>query len=615
MPPRPGSRPGLPDEKAEFTDADNKILAEGILQDFRERQKDPVRKELEKQWKQVDRQIALKPRPRQLRDPKRDKWKTNLEASEQAFALEILRDDAERLLFPPGTDWYSAHAFAPEGYLVELENLMAGMEDEGFLAGEDGFRADQESADLLIHAVLDTLHRQTMFTSRWGEMMGEAYRRGTFAGRWVMTETPKITNDFRGVFLKNIKMPVLVPIPMKNLYLDHRSQFVLQEGMVIEPSFIRHFWQLTEDRKRAMKTGKGWVKAEAERLEEKGEGKKKGSTEIIEFEGDVWIPRSQGGLFLANQVVRVALDAKGSPLVIRRMESELPFRSYMVGIYQKDRIDSPYGTSPLLKGVPLQLILSEAMSRLTDSVILNADPPTEWARDDTAIPAGPDLSPGGANAVDIPNSIRIIEGAGGNPGALLAVATEIRSWMQDLNSVNEPRRGSSPVSHTTAGAADISASRSILRTEVFVLNVERGPLQTSLYQEYELVRSIKEKMPVLLNARGVRGHIKLRPSDLPEAADFIVHGSRGVLNKRERRETMLNLTTLLANLAPLLAQLDPAAIPNFGEMIAKIFEDHNIPDAERFKRRPEDQADVSEGGPGISGAAEPPGGSDIPPTG
>ena len=65
-------------------------LAESIKSDLDQRQ--DRRKDLEKQWKEVDRQVEMKPAPREKR-PGTD-WMPEMELPLQAQALEVLTADA-----------------------------------------------------------------------------------------------------------------------------------------------------------------------------------------------------------------------------------------------------------------------------------------------------------------------------------------------------------------------------------------------------------------------------------------------------------------------------------------------------------------------------------------
>lgn len=581
--------------RSDITKRDHQTVADFIADEFRRRCKASRRAELAKQWKEVDRQIAMEPKAAIQRsgDPA-ENWLPQIEMPALAQALEILLADSTRLVFPVSTDWYTAFAKMDDDFLRGETPPMIVEQD---LPNEPQIEPEQ-LVNLVVHSTLDRLHKLTGWRQTWKCLLNEALKYGTFVGRWAVIEQDKRGGDYRG--LGNRKLPTLIPVSIKNHYPDDSWQAVMQEGVSIEPSMIRHWYQKTEDLKRA--DGPGWIRANLNRLEDgSGSREKRDHTEVVEMEGDVWIPRSQGGFYLRNKRLTVAIT--GGPSLLRVQDMNTPFRSYLTGYYQRDDIDSPYGTSPLLKGRPLQEIISESANRLMQAAILSTEPPIIYDEQDQQLQAqgGPKIAPQEQWSADNPDAIRAFEV--GDPAAMFSILQGIMAQMEGLTQMNEPRRGETLTSHTTAYAADVAASRSILRTEDFVTGVEEGPLTTALYQEYFLLRKMSGTLSVPINSRGMQGFVEARPNTFPEEMEFIVHGSKGVLNKREQRENMVTLTTLVANLVPLLAQLEPEAIPNMGEMIRDLFRHFGVTDAARFERGAQGAPAQPAGAQGLSESA------------
>ncbi len=564
-------------------DYDN--IATFVVDEQRRRAGVERRKTLEKQWKEIDRQIAME-WDKELKQPK---WHPKIELPLQATAFEIDVADAKRLLFPTTEDWWTPHVEFDDEWAERFReaDVIVGVSDPNFRNIEN---VDQFTADVVVKGVIDHFHRQHDFRAAWTLMLGEAFKYGTYNGRLVMVRADKFQLDYRGVFAKGELIPRLAPVSVKNLYLDDAAEFVLFEGLEIAPSFIRRFWMRAASMRMAAATapeGSGWLKAQVKRLEGKGSSattpggsEKKDHTEILEFEGDLFVPRSQGDLFLPNRTVTVAVDS-GGPRTIRIRESPFDFRSYISGNYQKDQIDSPYGNSPLLKGRPLQTLAVFATNKMTAAATINVQPPVEYDDDDLALRAdgGPELEPGAMFPTSNPGSIRPIPV--GDPDKLQSVLLIALKMYEDLTGATEPRKGGELKSHTTAFAADVAGSRGLLRPEEFVENIEQGPMRNWLYMYYEAIKkTLKNSQSVFINTRGMRTFLKLNGSILPKNAHFDVHGSLGVINRRERRQNLLNLITLTANLAPLLRELPPDN--PIAEQLKLIFEEFGIQDAERL---------------------------------
>ena len=84
---------------------DLSLVAQYIKSEFETRKQ--RRSDLEIVWKEVDRQVAMLPRPRLLNSGKKNDWLPELELPLQFNTLEVNAADARRLKFPRGSEWYS----------------------------------------------------------------------------------------------------------------------------------------------------------------------------------------------------------------------------------------------------------------------------------------------------------------------------------------------------------------------------------------------------------------------------------------------------------------------------------------------------------------------------
>lgn len=592
--------------------------ADFILDEYKRRKDDDKRQMLEEQWAEIARQIAMDAKEGiarggdsgQSKHEDKMAWMAAIELPLQANALEVLTDDTLRLIFPQGVDWYSANARLDDAEMAKIRSAFApsGLSDEVKALVQALQEGDQESLDLLVHSVMDYSHRQYDHTGAWKAMIACCLAYGTGVGRAVMAKRDVMTSDFRGKSAG--EWPFLVPCSIQDIFLDDQLQACLKEGMEVAPSTIQRKYQNVDDLKMAAKKGgegMGWIMSNVNELEAaRGDkGQVRNQVQLIEYEGDLLIPRSRDSIYVPNVVMTVGYGKNCK--LIRYRENPFPFRSYIDFAYQRDDPESPYGTSPLMKGRPLQEAATEVVNRFVDVATLNAQPPVSWDRTDNGLVAskGPVVAPGATWAMDRPEQGVKIHEIGDLAGLSSGYALLTKQY-EDFTGVSDPRRGGDLKSHTTALATDIMASRSVLRTEEFVASIERGPLLTWLYMEYWMVRKcLTKEVVVPVDARGVQGHVIVSNKALPSEADFTVQGSKGALSKRERQQNFLQFIAILGQLYPLLQQENER--PRAREIIMNAAAELGVLNAERYLGNGT-QGFLS-GPPGVPEGAPPIGGS------
>ena len=590
-------------KKRKFSRKDWKTAAEFIYQEKERRARSPKRRDKERMWAEVDRQIAMTPRKRDAKSGTADDWVPDLELPMQATALEVLSADTRRLKFPRTAEWFTPHSELSDTYMQRFQDRR-----ERFpIIGDQpvGMKLDQETSDTLVKATMDHYHRLYRFREQFELMDAEALKYGTYAARVVQGLIPKFSNDYRGVKKEMTLGPQVVPVSVKNLFLDDSPQFVMQEGMTLSPSYIRNYYQKLDDTMRAAKTGgvdRGWILPNLRRLEPLGDkDDKRGHIELLEFEGDLVISRSQGKIFLPNIIVTVAVGGNG-PEVVRYREQKLPFRSYVTGVYQKDDMDSPYGTSPLMKGQPIQEAAVDVLNRTIAAAALNANPPVGWDRTDSGLQAtgGPEIFPGAMWGSESPGDIKVHDI--GSPEALFNIYMGLMQQYEDLTGVTAPRRGAQTKSHTTAFAVDVENVRGLVRTEDFVVSQELGPLTSILYMEYEIIkRSMNSATSIFVGGGGFEGFVNLHKDDLPDNVVFNVQGSAGPVSRREKMQNVVMAFQTAAQMAPLSAQLG-GPIPNFAEGFKEIFQNADVANPDRFITSPTGLPGQTDGVGGVPGA-------------
>ncbi len=582
-----------------FMGRDFQNLADYVVDEKKRRKGN--RKDRETRWKEIDRQVAIKAKPNRTRAGDRTDraWMSAIELPWQAGAQETLNADIMRLIMPKGVEWYSAHAVFTDEWAKRIEglNIVPGVEGGG---KAEGTKADQDTADLIVKSVLDHYHGSYPFRASWTAMIGDALKYGTFSGRVGLMDQPDISvfsSAERVVHAKNTKIPILFPVSIKNLYLDDSVQNALHEGQSLKPTFIRNWWQRLEELKRAsLRRGEGWMPGAMTDLQPSKVRGREEHVELLEMEGDLVIPRSGRNIFLPNHIVTVAVGT--NVRVVRLRPQKLPFRSYITGVYEIDKGDDVYGSSPLTRGRPIQVAATEVANRMINVAVLQAEPPVSYDKDDSPLIAsgGPIVAPAALWPSDTPD--KIVAHKIGDLGALFNVFQGLKQNYEQVTRIDDPRRGGELKSHTTGFAADLAASRSLLPTEDFATEVEVGPVLTWLYMHFELAkRALGSGTTVFVNSRGVRGHFELTREHMPEKADFTVEGAAGLVTKRERREAFIGYYRLQLETATLKNQLG-APLPNFIELDRALAAEFGITDAERFVGRPAQETGPNEAGPG-----------------
>ena len=592
-----------------FTAKDWKIAAEQVQAEFVRRKGAANRTDRERIWKEVDRQLAMEPVKQTTESGTAKDWMPDLELPLQASALEVLTADARRLKFPKTSEWYRTHVDLSDTYLNRFQERR----DTIPIIGNEatGMLLDQETADIFVKVAMDRNHQAFNFRQQIDAVDIEAFKYGTYGARVMEVVLPKFTADFRGIRGKNIRGPVVVPVSIWNTYLDDSTQAVLNEGMAIAPSTIFHKFQLLDDLLLASTKGgadKGWMPAHVKKLTPLNDSKSKdktntkGHVEIIEMEGDVIIERSQKNIFLPNVNMTVAVGSNG-PMVVRFQENKQNFRSYTHGTYQRDNLNSPYGTSPLMKGQPIQVAAVDALNRMMATAALSSDPPVTWDASDTQLRAtgGPQIYPGALIPRDDIDAILALNI--GDLPEMVNVYLALLKQYEDITGVTAPRLGAQTKSHTTAFAVDVENVRGLTRTEDFVVLQEQGFLTSILYKEYEILKKTMTQQPVLVNQGGIEGYVNLAKEDLADEVTFIVEGSSGPISKREQAQALIQSAQLAAQLSAQSIQVG-GPIVNFAEVMKVIFEQGaNVANAERFITSPQGLPGQTEGVGGVQGSS------------
>lgn len=590
-------------DKATPNKADFRHFADYIVAELRRRQS--RRGSLEAQWNEIDRQLAMKPDTSfkmmaggQL-DPLKA-WMPEVELPWQAGALEILVADARRMLLPDSGSWYNAHAFLTDAYLdrVDLESLVAGDENEV------PSLITQDNADRLVEGWGNHWKAQYPFRDNWDKLNAEAFKYGAFAavGRVVASRVQGVdrNGDLRS---EEQKIPMLVPKSIRNVYLDDRAHRFMGEGIAFAPATIERFFSTLEDMQRAAAKGRrdpqhpngGWMPNMLNGMEPD----KDGYIEVVKYTGDLVIPRKtmQNGI-VENVVVWVAVS--GEQRVFRFQTKQI--NSYVEHSYLSESVDTPYGSSPLLKGRPIHKTAVDTLTQFIAWAHLNVQPPLSYQRDDPwfAKDGGPIVRPGETwGSVGPVTAVQIGDGS-----ALWRAFTDLRMEYAEVTGINAARLGAQTVSHTTRFAKDVELSRGVLRTVQYVRSLLQNPMLRWLNLEFELGKQAMSG-PMTFWIPEYQGAVTIEKKHLPDDVVFEAFGSGGPMEERAKLAQKLQALQLALSLEAPKRQMDPQARPMDLEHAQREILGDSFADAEIFfAAAPEPLQAGAGANPDLQGAVE-----------
>jgi hypothetical protein len=587
------------------TKKDWKLLADTIIEEYKGRKQ--RRRDKEELWDEVDRQVAQKPSHKFrafLKDQKAT-WIPELELPWQSYTLEVLTADINRLIFPAEGKWFDAASNVPEELFRQLEskNLIAGTDKKV------PSTITQDNVDKIVEGVLDNNHKQYRLQSMVGRIAAESLKYSMGVGRVRNVSRSIFMNSRRQVSRKDVKIPVLLPRSIRNTYLDDSKHHMMNEGMVIDRGVIFCSFHKLVDLFLAASKGStdpnsedgGWMPAQLKNLEADNTG----HVELLEYEGDIILPRSStGSIYIPNVIVTVVKDGKTKDehRVIRFRFRELPFNTYLEFPYHMEGAEDLYGSSPLVKGMPVQSAASIAFAFMSATGALKALPPTSYDRDDRylASKGGPAMIPGAqwpsTGRVEVYNNI-------GNLSEMAAVYSALYQQYQDITGVNAPRLGQQTVSHTTAFAKQAELNRGTVRTVDFVQDVLSGPLTTFLHYEYEILRR-NMKPDTLIYQRDYKGYLEISKEDLPVEVTFTAHGANGPLEQQQKVQQRMQGIQLALALEPMKVQTGGAPL-DYQTLQEEILRMSGMVDLDGFFTQvAAGQGAPAEGGQAVSGAPQ-----------
>lgn len=499
------------------------------------------RHHLELQWDEIDRQLRMEPDISHKLTSKGEldnakAWMPEMELPLQSQALETLVADSRAMKFPDSGPWFSPHVALTDDYLdkVDLQSLITGD------TNDVPSIINQDNVDKMVAGVLNYWMRQYDFYGHSDKIDAEAFKYGTGVGRTRLVTKSVFRTTAKGVVDENIEIPVLFPMPLRKTYLDDRDFSVLNEGFMVGSSTIFERSIHIEDLKMAAKGSSdpdnkdgGWMPIR------NLDGDKDGLVKLIEYEGDLIIPRkTSGSIFLPNVIVTIVDGHRGNSSfqdIIRFRFMSTPYSSYILFPYHSENLETPYSTGPLVKGWPVQKAAVDILNRLIEAAALNSQPPISYDKDDQffAQGGGPSIFPG----VQWGTTGDIKAHQIGDPSALFSIYIGLLQQYADVTGVTASRLGARTLSHTTAFAKDAEINRGTARTVDYVRSTLKGPLAQWLNVAWDIGRKSFKKADIYIDQ--YNGFVSLSKKHLPEMVTFDVHGSGGPQEEQARKAARL----------------------------------------------------------------------------
>jgi len=598
-----------------FTKADKRHIADFIVESHRTRKSD--RADFDRQVLDIDRQLRMEPSAgvRKAANGEIDEtkaWMPEAELPLQSQTLEITEADSMRMLLPRSGPWFEANAAITDEYLrkVDFQSIITG--DENDIPS----KISQDNANKLVYGMLNHWHKQYNFRGNLGLIVGESIKYSMGIARARVANRRILMHTSKGVVRKEMDIPLLIPRSIKHTFLDNSTFAMMNEGHIVAPAQIFQKTMLLKDIQMAAQKGNaktddiingGWFKSALAGLE----GDKSGSIEFLEWEGDMVVPRkTTGSLYLPNAIITIVVGKVGKnpdARIIRMRKNKGSFSSIIEFPYHKEDIESPYGSSPLMKGRPVQGAAVYQLNRLLEASAYDAQPAIRYGADDEE----PDVFPGAKIQSD--EEIQVLKI--GNPSALFAVYGGFLSQYDDTTGKNAARLGAQTVSHTTAFSKDAELQRGQARTVDFIDDTLAGPLARWLDIEYELTK-MTLKGDVTFNIPQYGGYVTINKSHLPKDVEFVAHGASGPAEEQQKVQSKLQSLNQAAQMDTLLMQQQiqlgqkPEPVINLKEAILQVLKEGGWVDVDAITNQPQEQAppapqapQEAEANPGLAVAA------------
>ena len=547
-------------KRRRINERDWNLVETHVKTELKQRETDRFRKQHELIWREVDRQIAMRPMKAVTHQKEREDWHSVIELGEFAKASEIITADVRRLVFPTNRAWFEAHVDLPPALNDETGENEAPQQDL------------QEFVDGALRAFMVQQHADFGFKARFELSVKEALHHGSFVAE-ARKEYAMLFEQGGGVASRCA--PIWHPHSMWNCYPDPSPSVIGTNIFYTGSMIIKEYMPLHRLRHVAARgREQGWMSAQLAKIPKRKNKNKDVETqdvELVKYFGDVTIKRDDGDILLPNSKVIL-----GNGVLIFYSPNELPFAPILYNGYERMDVRDPYFTSPLIKLSPMHKIASELANKFLDAVALRTEPPIVFDGNDPDFVrnGGPIVAPGWKGATKGLANFKPIEV--GDPNFALQGLEMVFDQLRQGTSVDSVRAGASQSADQTATETRIKSARGEVRVVDFVDKLE-FTLRAYLYMSHEINRRSLDGVYSFYNPEmDAPDFMRVARNELPKEVHFEIVGARGVLGEEERAQKMTAVTVFAAGhplFAPLLKPID---------LLKEAYQDAGVKNPERF---------------------------------
>lgn len=547
-------------KKRKIRKSDWQKVEEFLKKELQKRKDNDFRKQHERIWKEVDRQIAMEPMQKfgPQGKPLPPGWQSAFELGELAKASEVTTAAVIRLAFPFNRTYFEAHT-KPPMTVDPTTGKAVPMVNEDQVKKADGIQRS-----LMAQQQLDFGHKARVEIS-----VKEALHHGSFVAT-VEWETQNKVYDGQG--LESLSAPVWVAHSMWNCYPDSSPAVIpganiFYTGSMMIVSYMPRYKVL-------QLKGEGYMNIDAKKIPKRKNTNKDVDTEDVElvtYYGDLNMEREDGDIYLPNSKCQTA-----NGVVIYYKANDLPFPEVIYQGYERQDIRDPYFTSPIIKNSPMQKMTTILANKFIDSVDLHTTPPVVYDGSDPYMVqnGGVNMWPGAQTASKGSNKFQEVK-VGDPKAALMGLQFGLQK-IEEGTGVNAIRAGASDSDRKTATEVRDTQQGAELRTADFVGKLESGGLRPFLYMQHELNLKYMNSYSFYCSEKELPDFLVVKKKDLPKVVHFEVVGSKGVLGEERRTQQMTQVT------AWALGNPITAPLVNAPKVLIDMYEDAGVKGAEMY---------------------------------
>lgn len=533
-------------------------VEEFLKKELDKRKGSSFRKTHERKWAEVDRQLAMEAPKKYDAHGKElpSGWQSSFELGELSKAIEVLKADVMRLVFPASRNWQEPHCKPP----VKLD------QNTGKQLPVDPKK--QKQVNGMLRSLMAQQQLDFGFEARVELSVNEALSHGGFV---ATAEWEKQNKVYDGQGVVSLEAPVWVPHSMWNCFPDISPSVV--PGAIFYPGSMMITSYMPRYKVLSLR-GDGYMNIDSKKIPKRQNTNKEVNTddvELVTYYGDLTIERDDGDIYLPNSK---CITANGTIIYYR--SNPLPFPEVIYQGYERQDLRDPYFTSPVIKNSPLQKVATILANKFIDGVDLWTLPPGTYDANDAYLVqvGGPQLHPGAMTPRKGAGKVEFM--TVGDPKAALMGLQFALTKMEEGLGVNAIRSGATASDRKTAHEVEVTEQRGEVRTVDFVKKLEQGALRPWLYMQHELNLKRLEGYSFYCAEKDLPDFLSFGRKDLPKIVHFEVVGSKGILGEMQRTQKVAAVTAFAAQ-TPGFAEL-----LNRPDILKDMYEDAGVKSAETY---------------------------------